>query len=442
MRLAVWSPLPPSPSGIADYVAESLPALAQRAEPVVIVEDPDACGPTDVPLARAGEEHGCDLDVYHLGNSPAHAYVYRAALETPGVAFMHEWNLHELVLSETVARGRRAAYLREIRREHGADGTFVGGQIARGLGGDLLPALYPLNARVLEASLAVVGLTDYVARRARRRLLARPVLHLQHHLSLPLEPPPDKREARRRLGLEDAAKLVVSPGLATVSKRLDVVMSAVATLCERHRELRLVVAGAAEPSLSLERLARDTGIGAGLVHTGRLSLEDFELYLAAADVVVALRFPSRGEISGALVRALGVGRPALVTAGSPASEEFPEGCVAAVEPGAGEAVALAGLLDELLSRPELCASMGSVARGHMLRHHGLDATSLRLAEFLGGVVARRDALLADVTRRRSPETGLLGYLMDEIRWSAAELSLQGLDLGIEPLLDELGGEAP
>ncbi len=439
MRLAIWSPLPPSSSGIADYVAESLPGLARHAGLVAVVEDPDACEPTGVPLARPGENHDCDIDVYHLGNSPAHAYVYRAALERPGVAFLHEWNLHELVLSETVARGRQAAYLREIRREHGADGTFVGRQITRGLGGDLLPALYPLNARVLESALAVVGLTDYVARRAGRRLAERPVLHLPHHLSLPIEPPP-RREARARLGLEAEAKLVVSPGLATLSKRLDVVMRAVAPLRERHRELRLVVAGAAEPSLPLERLARDTGLGEGLVHTGRLSLEDFELTLAAADVVVALRFPTRGEISGALVRALGVGRPALVTAGSPASEEFPEGCVAPVGLGDGEVVELRALLDALLSRPELCASMGGIARDHVLRHHDLDATVAQLAEFLEEVVSRRVELRADVTKRLPPETGRLGYLMDEVHWSAAELRLQGLDLGIAGLLSDLAGE--
>jgi len=46
-----------------------------------------------------------------------------------------------------------------------------------------------------------------------------------------------------------------------------------------------------------------------------------------------------------------------------------------------------------------------------------------------------------LSRRRSPETGLLGSLVDEMRWSAAEPSLQGLDLGNEPLLDELGREA-
>ena len=84
MRLAVWSPQPPSPSGIADYVAETLPHLGRHADVQLVSE------------ARADTD--ADLDVYHLGNSAAHAYVYEAALRKPGVVFLHDWSLHELVL--------------------------------------------------------------------------------------------------------------------------------------------------------------------------------------------------------------------------------------------------------------------------------------------------------------------------------------------------------
>ena len=45
MKLAVWSPLPPSPSGIADYVAETLPVLREHAAVEVVVEDPAAVAP-------------------------------------------------------------------------------------------------------------------------------------------------------------------------------------------------------------------------------------------------------------------------------------------------------------------------------------------------------------------------------------------------------------
>ena len=108
MRLAIWSPLPPSPSGIADYVAEQLPALARYLDVTCVVEDPAEVDPgvaDSCSLASAASPPTCDLDVYHLGNSPSHAYVYRAACLRPGVVVLHEWSLHHLVLNETVERG-------------------------------------------------------------------------------------------------------------------------------------------------------------------------------------------------------------------------------------------------------------------------------------------------------------------------------------------------
>src|SRR6185437_8905045 len=279
-----------------------------------------------------------------LGNSPPHAFVYRAALARPGVAVLHDWSLHHLVLRETVERGDVSAYLREMRRAHGETGTFVGRQVARALGGELLPSLFPLNDRVLEGSLAVVGLTEHVRSRAARRLPGRPVLHLPHHLSLPLDPPPTRDDTRRALGLPAGALLVTAPGLATSSKRLDLAVRVVARLRAVHPTLRLIVAGAAEPSLPVSEWVRAAGLEDAFVLTGRLGLEDFERHLCAADVVLSLRFPTHGEISGALVRTLGVGRPALVTASTPAAEEFPEGVVAPIDPGPREEEELAAVL--------------------------------------------------------------------------------------------------
>jgi hypothetical protein len=100
--------------------------------------------------------------------------------------------------------------------------------------------------------------------------------------------------------------------------------------------LRLVVAGGVDPRLPLDAWAREAGVGGALIVTGRIDLADFVRHLVAADVVLALRFPTHGEMSGALVRALGVGRPILVTAGTPASEELPEGVVVPVDPGVHE----------------------------------------------------------------------------------------------------------
>lgn len=444
-HLAVWGPLPPSPSGIADYQAEQLPALAQRFRVTVVVEEPaqrataEALG---LRWATPWEPPVVDLDFYQVGNSPAHAYVYRAALDRPGVVLLHDLVLHHLVLHETVERGDEAAYLREMRRAHGERGSFMGRQIARALGGEVWPARFPLNERLLEGSLAVVGLSGAVCREVGPRLAGRPVLRLPHHLALPLRPLPDRAAARAALGLPARAPLVTAPGLATRAKRLDAAVRVVARLRQRLPELRLVVAGALDPRLPLQRWADEAGLGDGLQVTGRLSLEDFARHLLATDVVLALRHPSHGEMSGALVRALGCGRPVVVTAGSPATQELPEGLVAPVEPGPLEGVQLEALLERLLTDASLAGRLGRLAGEHVHRAHDLAAVTARLADFLEQVLAQRDELLARVARLRPAEGSLQDFLRDELRWSAHELGLQGLDLGLDPLLADLCGGRP
>ena len=443
MRLAVWTPLPPSPSGVADYAAEQLPGLARRFDLVAVVEDPAA---VDLPrtagvrLVAAAERVEADLDLYQLGNSAAHAFVYRAALARPGVLLLHDFGLHQLVLGETVEKGDRDAYLREMRRAHGATGSFVGRQVAQALGGGLLPALFPLSDRVLEGSLAVVGLTRQVVSRAALRLRGRPALHLPHHVWLPFDPPPSREEARRALGLPTDAAIVTAPGLATACKRLDVLFQVAARLRAAHPSLRLVLAGDQEPGVPIADWARAAGLGDALVLTGRLGLPDFVRHLAAADVVVALRFPSQGEMSGAVVRALAVGRPTLVTAGTPSDEEFPEGCVVPVDPGMAEASQLEALLRRLLGDAPLRETIGRLAREHVRREHALDTTVARLAVFLEQVHARHGALRAEIEARHVAEGTLHAYLTDEVRWAAKDLGLtdvpQEIDAVLRALLDQ------
>ena len=442
MKLALWSPLPPSPSGIADFVAEQLPVLSRRFDLTLVAEDPRAVADSLAHLYRVVDPDSVpetDLDLYQVGNSPAHAYVYRAALKRPGVVFLHDWSLHHLVLLETVERGDVSAYLREMRRAYGETGTFVGRQVARALGGDLLPALFPLNDRLLEASLAVVGLTDWVCSRAARRLPGRPVLQLRHHVSLPLDPLPSRRDARRVLGLPDDAFLVTSPGLATSAKRLEVVVRTVARLRERHPLVRLVVAGAQDPKLDLEGWASRSGLGEGLLATGRVSLGDFIRHLCATDVVVALRFPSHGEISGALTRTLGVGRPALVTAGTPAADEFPEGVVIPIDPGPREEEELLAFLEALTENRALGEEIGRRAREHTARFHDLEQETERLASFLAQVNAEKAGVLSALAAEAGEETGLAGYLMEELRWGVRDLGLPGWGVGWRDLVDGLLG---
>jgi hypothetical protein len=191
-----------------------------------------------------------------------------------------------------------------------------------------------------------------------------------------------------------------------------------------------------DPKLPLWELAGDDP--EALVVTGRRSLEDFARHLAAADIVLGLRFPSHGEMSAALIRALGMGRPALVTAGSPIAGELPDGVVVKVSPGPREEAELQALLGELCADPLLRERIGTLAKRHVEAVHDLEAGARRLSGFLTLVHEQAPRTLAALDGDQTADP-LLGYFIEEVRWGARELGLPGIHLNLEPLLRELAG---
>ena len=99
MRLAFFSPLPPAPTGIADYAAEVLALLAPR-HVVVAVHDQDEVDEGRLPCAvlRAGDfgrrAGSFDAIVYQLGNGPGHDFVYPWLARAPGLLVLHDLVLH------------------------------------------------------------------------------------------------------------------------------------------------------------------------------------------------------------------------------------------------------------------------------------------------------------------------------------------------------------
>jgi hypothetical protein len=65
------------------------------------------------------------------------------------------------------------------------------------------------------------------------------------------------------------------------------------------------------------------GLSAAVRVMGFTPIGDFTGYMAACDIVLNLRYPTVGESSGSLLRALGLGKAVLVS-GIGAFREFPD----------------------------------------------------------------------------------------------------------------------
>src|SRR5204862_4817066 len=172
VKIAYFSPLPPSTSGIADYSALLLPAL-QRLVGVEVVRP----GRTR-PIADA------DVNVYHVGNDPdAHAWIVDALKRRPGVVVLHDFVIHHLVAGMTIGRHDGHAYLAAMEREAGVAGRMLGWGVLEGRVPplwEIRPTEFPLAGEVLDRATGVIVHSDYVAEHVREAGYDGPVWHIAH----------------------------------------------------------------------------------------------------------------------------------------------------------------------------------------------------------------------------------------------------------------------
>jgi hypothetical protein len=371
----------------------------------------------DVELELVGEEPrsppAADLHLYHVADDPAHGFVYRALLRGPGLVVLEDWGLHRLVHAETAGRGNEAEYRQEARRAHGELGDFVSRQVVQGSGGVLAAAVLTMNERVLDAGLGFVATSEAVQARVAARLPGRAVAHLPLAFQAPpLRAGRDGARAALRVPPESLLVVAVQPAAA------DTPPERVARALEEVRE--------AEPR--------------AVVRWTREDDPDLVSRLAAADVVVALEHPPRAGLGVAVPLAVAGGRGALVSAGSGAAREMPEGVVARVSPGPTEIDETVALVSRLLANESLRSCMGGLAHAYAAQRRDPEGAARALLDLLRAVERARGG----ARRTRATPGGGPGRLasraLDEIVVAARELGVVDPPPGLASLAAHLFGE--
>jgi hypothetical protein len=193
MRIAFFSPMPPSRSGIADYSAALVPPLKEFAEVEVFSSAHSRL-----------DRSSFDCALYQIGNNGHHTFVYEQALEWPGVVVMHEANLHHLIAEMTIKRGDWDAYIREVEHDGGPEAAAFAGRVrALEVGPDYEGV--PMLRRVLEKTRGVVVHSHCVERSVREAGFTGPIGVIPHGAWIPET---DRLGYRHRLGLGAATPLI------------------------------------------------------------------------------------------------------------------------------------------------------------------------------------------------------------------------------------------
>jgi glycosyltransferase involved in cell wall biosynthesis len=450
MRVAYFSPLPPSRSGIADYSAELLPALAAHLDLELFVEDGQRVDPAlasrfPVRGHRAfpalQEERRYDAVLYQIGNNvDYHAGIYEMLLRYPGITVLHEYVLHHLVRGMTLVRGDLAGYVEEMRYAYGRTGQAMARRsLDTGIPLDVWT--YPLFERVVDASLGVIVHNECTARRVLASRPLTPVARVPHHLSLggleQLETPEPGTEAaalRAKLGIAPDAFVVGSFGFITPAKRLDVSLRALARLRREVPGAVYLLVGEASPYYDFAAILTPE-LSPGVVQAGRVGIDEFLRLMQVPDITVNLRYPSAGETSGTLIRLLGTGKPVIVS-DTGAFSEIPDDCCAKVDLDESEEELLLAYLRRFAADPALRRRVGDNARRHIGVHHALAGSARGYADFVHQVAATAIAFRPAPPLLPYPPEDVLTELVSDVTAEAVDL---GAGEGDEELLRELAG---
>lgn len=323
LRLAMVSPWPPARSGISDYCADLVPALAPYYDVTVIDSTPKELlhenDPSDPKLGVRDMtwflENGCAFDrvVYQVGNSGFHAGVLQAMSAIPGIVVLHDFFIGYCLWWEQEHQHLPIGH-RAMLEQHGLKALHDSLK-------DSASALshYPVNQEVFRQALGVIVHSQY-ARSLSAHWHGEAIKRKVRVVNLikPAHQKTDRLSAREALGIRADEFVICSFGYISPQKLTNRIVQAWSTskLCEQAH-CRLIFVGEnhkGEYGKHLVRAIEALPEMDRVQITGFVDQETFHQYLAAADIGIQLRSVSHGETSGAVMDAMRYGLPLIVNA--------------------------------------------------------------------------------------------------------------------------------
>jgi glycosyltransferase involved in cell wall biosynthesis len=336
-QVVVFCPLPPKPNGIADYFAEQIPYFLRFTKVTVVIENehPEPTGiAANVSVLRLEEYMWQQANfanvphIYHVGNNPDTQYMLPVLLSKPGLVVVHDLNLHYLIDLTNLSKGDKKGYELALTNNYGEAGKLIGQQLHQfGWKGKFMPHELMMNASIITAAERILVHSRYSADKI-AALGQSNVSIVPHHFSPAARQyqPKLKMQYRGELGLPGNKPVITSMGFIAKAKQIKSVLTALAALKQQGVEFTYVLAGKCKPhEYDVYQDIADSGLSDNVVVTGFLDEDAFFKYMLASDFIVNLRYPTGGESSGTLTRAMGMGLCCVVVNIGPFGE-LPEDC--------------------------------------------------------------------------------------------------------------------
>ncbi len=433
MKISWFSPVAPDKTDIANYTSRILPVLTDKHEIALWTgtRDPDlksAIRFEIVPFSKESIDwkrlNLGGLPVYHIGNNiHFHGDIIQVARKCPGIVVLHDLAVHETVMNHCLYKGHgRPEYFDILYRYGGNEAIELGKDfLDKGLiDTNELAKKYPLFEYVISNCRGVITHNPVNVDLIKAATPA-PVMYTP----LPYGKSTSFREpAHRQAKKRNPYQIIIFGYLGSSNRRLRPFLEAFSKCGSRER-YKVVIAGK-YPEKQLKDWIRQLNLGNRVKALGFLSEQELARTLEGSDLCVNLRWPTRGESSGSLLRIWNHSLPAMVTK-TDYYATVPQDAVAFVDP-ANEAEDIINHLDAFARDPGKYYRLGLTGRELLSRYHSSEDFVDNLTAFLEVAETARGLPYPQAMGKSLAQRFLSAYPDAEARLSltktcAAEVSL-------------------
>ena len=373
--------MPPVRSGISDYSLELCSRLSEEVELDVYVDNykPAPSLEGRVRFYPAGEfvwrnlQSPYHINIYQMGNSTYHDYIYPFVFQYPGILVLHDYILHHSRFEMLCEAGRVFDYIAEMEYCHLPKGFLIAKMVLHQLGSRLLLFTFPLNKLPIEASLMTAVHCPYVKEMILQENPSATVVEVSMGVPLVETDPQLISALKKKHQIGENHLILGSFGMVTREKGMVSILKVFKRIAAEFPQVRYLIVGQRSEELDINQLCRELGLSQRVIITGFVTREEFFNYIAITHIGINLRYPTARETSATLLRIMAMGKPVL-TSDLLHLNDLPSDIVIKI-PLIGYEEALYHSLRRLIKEPQLREKLGSRGLRFIREKHSLEGMS-------------------------------------------------------------------
>lgn len=370
-KIALVAPWPKQQTGIAGYVYQIVPYLAEYFDIDLFVDNSMDQDCELVPFAygnlytidRLEKLHGgYDEIIFHIGNSVRHhANTYKFLDKLGGIAEIHDFDLNAFFYQAFYAMGQKEIFRQVLKAGYGEAGEKHFKNLEKKKENPD-GTRFPMSHGIARLARKVIVHNEWSYRQLGEDINKYLVPLACFELETTDE---NNRKAvlermRAKMHLQPGEFVIGCLGWMNSNKRPQVIIQSLARLRQQGFPVKLVFLGkkgTEECNTLIEREKLEDAV----VITGYLEREEYLAGLELSNIILNLRYPTMGESSATLCETIKAGKPCIVTAINQYME-YPDDVCWKVPLGRTEVPSLTAMLQYLLEHEEVRNAMAENAR--------------------------------------------------------------------------------